>query len=375
MKGKLLRAAATPLASIFGSGFLVIVPILKGAVGPWALPAMAGICALAYAVGWVLRHNIARVEPLLESGRARAGTSGLERLSDIALVLAYVVSVCLYLRIMSAFLLGGLGMDSVFGERLLTSGVIAAIGVVGVLRGLQTLERLERWALWITLGVIAALITGFGWHDITLLAGAGISLPPVPHESAAAMLAVLGGALITVQGFETSRYMEEEYDASTRIAACRLSQITAAAVYLVFVALATPLMSYLSGPVEDDALISLAARASFLLPVPLVAAAVLSQFSAAVADTLGGEGNVVEATGGRVGHRLAYGGIAVGAMAIAWSAATLEIVALASRAFALYYMLQCLAGATVATGPARKAAMVLLATVMLAITLFAAPVG
>ena len=30
----LIGATATPLASIFGSGFLVIVPILKGAVGP-----------------------------------------------------------------------------------------------------------------------------------------------------------------------------------------------------------------------------------------------------------------------------------------------------------------------------------------------------
>ena len=33
---KLFSATATPLASIFGSGFLVIVPILNGAVGPYA---------------------------------------------------------------------------------------------------------------------------------------------------------------------------------------------------------------------------------------------------------------------------------------------------------------------------------------------------
>jgi len=36
----LFRATATPLASIFGSGFLVIVPILYGAVGPYSLVAM-----------------------------------------------------------------------------------------------------------------------------------------------------------------------------------------------------------------------------------------------------------------------------------------------------------------------------------------------
>ena len=41
---KLFSASATPLASIFGSGFLVIVPILNGAVGPYAWLAMACVC-------------------------------------------------------------------------------------------------------------------------------------------------------------------------------------------------------------------------------------------------------------------------------------------------------------------------------------------
>lgn len=44
---KLFSATATPLASIFGSGFLVIVPILANAVGPYAWLAMTGVCVLA----------------------------------------------------------------------------------------------------------------------------------------------------------------------------------------------------------------------------------------------------------------------------------------------------------------------------------------
>ena len=47
----LRQARATPLASIFGSGFLVIVPILYAAVGPYSVVAMLGVCALAYAMG------------------------------------------------------------------------------------------------------------------------------------------------------------------------------------------------------------------------------------------------------------------------------------------------------------------------------------
>lgn len=375
MNSRLFKATTTPLASIFGSGFLVMVPILHGAVGPWALPAIAAVCAAAYAVGWVIRHNIRVVEPRLESQRASTGTLTLERVSDVALVIAYVISVCLYLRILSAFLLGGLGVDSVLHEKILTSGVIAIIGVVGVIRGLGALERLESWALWVTMVIIAAMIVGFGWHDASLIFNGGIRLPAVPSKGLGTMLAILGGTLITVQGFETSRYMEEEYDAKTRIRSCRLAQLIATGVYLVFVALATPLMVYLSGPVRDDALISLAGRASFLLPIPLVAAAVLSQFSAAVADTLGGEGNMVEASRGRVSHRMAYSLIALGAVALTWSASTLEIVALASRAFAFYYMAQCLVGFSAGSGAMRRTAMLLIGLLMLAVTLFASPVG
>ena len=59
---QLRHARTTPLASIFGSGFLVIVPILNAAVGPYSVVAMAGVCALAYAMGSVIRFNIRHAE-------------------------------------------------------------------------------------------------------------------------------------------------------------------------------------------------------------------------------------------------------------------------------------------------------------------------
>ncbi len=34
---KLMKATGVPLSSIFGSGFLIIVPILAGAVGPYSV--------------------------------------------------------------------------------------------------------------------------------------------------------------------------------------------------------------------------------------------------------------------------------------------------------------------------------------------------
>ena len=67
----LINATITPLASIFGRGFLVIVPILPGAVGPYSVYAMIGVCALAFAVGSVIRFNIKNAADMLGLTRSR----------------------------------------------------------------------------------------------------------------------------------------------------------------------------------------------------------------------------------------------------------------------------------------------------------------
>ena len=89
----LISATSTPLASIFGSGFLIIVPILNGAVGKYAVFAMALVCMLAYCIGYVIRFNIKNVEPLVENDTASKRTQFLERTSDLALVAAYVATI------------------------------------------------------------------------------------------------------------------------------------------------------------------------------------------------------------------------------------------------------------------------------------------
>ena len=55
------RATVTPLASIIGSGFLVVAPLLGSVAGSWSVVAMAGIVLVAYAIGGVLRFNILKI--------------------------------------------------------------------------------------------------------------------------------------------------------------------------------------------------------------------------------------------------------------------------------------------------------------------------
>jgi len=372
---KLIDATSTPLASIFGSGFLVIVPIISGAVGPYAAVAMACVCAVAYCVGEVIRFNIRHAEELLERDEASSVTKRLELSSDLVLVAAYVISVCLYVNILAAFVLGGLGeeYDTDANEHILSSVVIAIIGLVGYFRGLDMLQKLEDIGLWITLLIIVALLVGFGAFDIKAVSS-GLQWPNMPQHSWWEIATIVGGTLIVVQGFETSRYLQEKFDTETRIRSCRLSQIISTVVYLVFIVLATPLMHFLGDTVKDNDLVMLAGKASVLLPIPLICAAVLSQFSAAVADTMGGGGNMVEATHKHIESKQAYLIICGGAIVLAF-APTLTILALASRAFAFYYMLQCLVAITVSKSAVQKSIFGAIAVVLAFITLFAVPAG
>jgi len=370
---RLAQATVTPLASIFGSGFLVIVPILAGAVGRYSIFAMAAVCALALAVGGVIRFNIRRAEPIL-AGEPPESTLALERSSDLALILAYVISVSLYLRILATFVLGGMGVDSPLTENLLTTAIIAAIVIVGITRGLVILEELESWALYVTLAIIVLLLLGFGLYDLgAWRSAAGMQLSAGLDHTPWEILTIIAGTLIVVQGFETPRYLGDEFDAQTRIRASRASQVISTVVYVLFVALATPLVHVLNGQYDDNSLIALAGFASALLVLPLVCAAALSQFSAAVADTLAATGNMQEVTHHHLKQRWGYILVGGGAIVLTWSTDTYQIVALASRAFAFYYMLQCFVAISVSRSGVQRLVFGLVALVLGFITVFAVP--
>lgn len=370
----LRHARATPLASIFGSGFLVIVPILNGTVGPYSLFAMIGVCALAYAMGSVIRFNIRHAEPLLAAGTASPRTLRYERTANLALVLAYAISVCLYIHILAAFVLGSLGINTQFRENILTVVIVAGIAVLGRFRGLDMLLVLERWALRVTGLLVVVMIAMFVLYDWRAFSSGTIQWSVLPKQDLWTALTVLGGTLIVVQGFETSRYLGSEYDREMRVWSCRSSQIVSTIIYVLFVAAATPLMHFLGSEVQDNGLLVLAAKAAAWLPIPLVFAAVLSQFSAAVADVVAAGGTVEESTQGRVDDRQAYVLICGIAIILAF-ASTLTILSFASRAFAFYYFLQCLVALFVTSNKAHKVAIGALALVLAFITLFAVPAG
>ncbi len=370
-----LRATVPPLASIFGSGFLIIVPVLERTLGALSVVGIAGVCGFAWLVGTAIRHNVVAVEPLVEEGRVDRLTELFERASDLVIAVAYVISVALYLRIMSLYVLEYAASGSELAERALACGAVLAITAVGVLRRFAGLDLLERLALGAVLALTTVLGAALFLSDGQELLGGGLSLPPVPDRKLADVLLILGGIVITVQGFETVRYLTEEYDRRTRILACRLSQLISSSVYIGFVAVATPMMGLGTGDGADVTLLDIAERLLPVLAVAVVVTAILSQFSAAVADTIAAHGNLARYLPGTMEGPLPYLASGVAAILLVWLVPIFTLIVVASRAFAAYYALQCVVAVRTSDGIAPRLGFGVMGAILAAVALLAEPAG
>ena len=333
------QATVTPLASIMGSGFLVCAPLLANTVGNLAVFCMAGLLVLAYAVGGVIRFNIRHFEPIENDNHGPAQTVGF--ISRLVLACAYFISVSYYLQLLGAFLCNAMGIADPVIAKVITSILLCIIGGVGIWRGLGMLEKLEKYAVALNLGVIGALLLGLAVHNGQLAIGGDWKLAPVSSSIDFTDFRVLLGLLIVVQGFETSRYLGSNHPPEQRIATMRHAQLISSVIYLVFLGLATVL--FLPGLGNDvTAIVAMTAPVAVVLPLLISIAAIGSQFSAAVADNEGAGGLIEESTRGRIPLHYAYMLILVMTLLLTWETNVTGIISYASRAFALFYTLQCL---------------------------------
>src|SRR5210317_1600771 len=339
------KATVTPLASIMGSGFLVSAPLLGGLVGNLALVCMALLLVLAYLVGGAIRFNIRHFEPIENKGRGPA--QEIAFLSRIVLVAAYFISVTYYLEFLAAFSLKTVGVQSPLAANAITTVLLVVIGGIGMWRGLKKLEAFEKYAVALNLGMIGALLISLAIYNVNMVFGGTWALPSISSVIDFHDLRVLLGLLIVVQGFETSRYLGDEHPAEQRIKTMRAAQLMSAAIYLLFIALATVLFHDGLGA-DVTAIIGMTKPVAVVLPILLAIAAIGSQFSAAVADNVGAGGLIEDITHRKVSIRYAYLLILLVTVVLTWEANVNEIIAYASRAFAFYYALQCIVAFVVA---------------------------
>ena len=334
---RLWRAAITPLASIIGSGFLVLGPILDTSYGRLAPLAMAALCAAAWAFGAAIRFNME--DGAEEDANQTRSENALDTASQWALAFAYVISVAYYLNLFGGFAVSLTPWHTTIGAHLVTTATFAAILGVGLTRGFRWLEWMEYGSVTLKLAIIAGLMVGLAAFFGGKAAGGGLLLNP-PRLTGWPALTLAFGLIVTVQGFETSRYLGASYDVALRIRSMRLAQGVTTAIYLAYIGLIAYVFPPGTVALTETAIIDLMRLVSPLLPVMLVAAALSAQFSAAVADTGGSGGLMAELTGGRITVRQGYAVLGVLGIALTWTAHIFEIINYASRAFAAYYALQ-----------------------------------
>jgi hypothetical protein len=330
------RATVTPLASIIGSGFLVIAPLLHGLAGRWSLLAIIVIVVIAYSVGGVIRLNI-RHESLTQSGQF---TRRLDKASSSILGVAYIVSVAFYVVLLVAFVLNALAMKTPETIRWSATGVLLFLAFVGLYRGLDGYENLEALSVSLKLSIIAGILA------MLLIFGVVNDVPYFQHEaiiegSLLQRAQILGGLLMVAQGFETSRYLGHAYDAKTRVRTMRNAQLLSSGIYVAFIGLSCPLFFLFPLDQIDETGVSLVlGNVAVLAPALLLIAAVASQFSAAIADIVGASGLLRETLGRSMTVQLGYVVVTGASLLLIWTLDIFEIITWASRGFAAYYALQ-----------------------------------
>lgn len=218
--------------------------------------------------------------------------------------------------------------------------VTVIIGLMTLLAfggSLRRVEHLAHGTVSIKIGIIAGLLVALAiaW------ARSGIVDPLPPVRLSFASIPMLLGLIITVQGFETSRYLGHDYPAALRIRTMRHAQWIASAIYLAFIALLTPFLSRAAATEGVAGILDIMELVAPALGLFVLAGAVSSQLSAAVADSIGSGGLVNEVSRRRISVPLAFTLAGALAVLIVWLTDPFEVVALSSRAFALFYALQC----------------------------------
>lgn len=371
---ELWRATITPLASIIGSGFLVLGPVLLLSFGGYAPLIMALLCILAYAFGAAIRSNIAT----LDSRQAESPLlPRLELTASWALAIAYIISVAYYLNLFGAFAVSLIPGSDPSLARQLTGLVFLLILSVGWTKGFTALERMEQFSVGLKLAIIAGLLWGLILYFNAQSAGGQLHFSPATVSGWPA-LTLAFGLIVTVQGFETSRYLGDTYSQTIRIRSMRLAQWISTIIYMSYILLLAFAFEPAGMQLQETAIIDMMTVVSPVLPILLVTAALSAQFSAAVADTSGSGGLLVELTRGRISSRQAYAILVLLGLILTWTADIFQIISYASRAFALYYALQAAIAAVIAMQAPRqrvKAALCwLLCLLGVAITVLGAPV-
>ncbi len=333
------KAFSVPFASIMDIGFLAVIPLIVQVMGFDAAWFIGGVVVVAYLMGSVIRFNIGHL-----GSATGEGDTALRRLvptSSWVLAGAYAINIAYYLQLMGVLAVALFDSSNKNATNWVATAVLIVIGVVGFTAGLTKLNALGERTLPINLAVIGAFLVGLLYFNLAEVLSGDWQAADLSGKTDFTSIRKVLGTLVIVQGFEVSLYLGNQFPKELRTRTTRYAQIISGAIFVATFALLTTLFDTPTDQVGVGAVIDISGAVSDLLPYLLVFGAIGSQLAASISNVAGGGSLLVETVGTRLSSRYSYLMIVIPAIAMTWLTDINQVIALASRAFAAYYALEC----------------------------------
>lgn len=341
-QSKRYQATVVPLANIMDVGFIVMSPAIILLVGFAAPLVMVGISLLAIAMGFVIAYNIRHYEPLRGTDDP---VNRVARLSRWALTFASIINIAYYALLFITLILWPLGA---YGDtNLAIGGIILLVGliVVGMRGGMNRLNDLGNKTTAFNISAVVAVVVAFVVFNIQEAMGGRWNLGQSDAVIDANSVRQIIGLFAIVQGFEASRYIGSRFAKETRISAMRVAQLIAYVVFVVFVASVLLLYVDVKTDFSAQSIFLVSEEVGAFMPWLILLAAVGSEGSAIINATMSRSDMLVN---NKMPRKWTYLALLGPALVLFLLVDVSMAVALASRVFAAYYLLQALIAGIIA---------------------------
>jgi hypothetical protein len=330
------QATVVPLANIMDIGFIVLSPAIILLAGFTAPLVMLGISLLAIAMGFTMAYNIRNYEPLEGTDDP---VNRIGHISRWALTGASVINIAYYTLLFTTIVLWPIGAYNDTSLAIVGTVLLVVLIIVGMNGGMPKLNDLGNKTTAFNLAAVSAVVVAFVVYNVQEALGGRWDVPFTNPGMDAQDFRKIIGLFAIVQGFEASRYIGSRFSSGMRISTMKVAQIISTVIFVAFLASAVLLFVGASSDVSGTAIFAAADEISPLVPWLILAAALGSEGSAIINATTSRSDMLVNHS---IPRRWTFALLLIPAIVVFLFTNVSGAVAMASRVFAVYYLLQAL---------------------------------
>lgn len=333
-QSKRYQAMVVPLANIMDVGFIVMAPAVILLAGYSAPLVMLGICLLAIGAGFAIAYNIRHYEPL-EDTDDKVNLIG--HTARWALTLASVINIAYYTLLLVTLLLWPLGAYTETTLAIVGTVLLGTLIIIGMAGGMDRLNNLADKTTAFNISAVVAVVVAFIVYNIQEALGGRFDLPPTDSAISGEDVRKIIGLFAIVQGFEAARYIGGRFAGELRITTMRIAQVVSTVVFVALLASVLILFVAVETDFSGTSIFVVADEVGDFMPWLILLAAIGSQTSAIIGATSSRSDMLVS---DKIGRRWTFLILLLPAIIIFLLSDITQAVALASRVFAAYFVLQ-----------------------------------